>query len=340
MDLEALFETFRPEDNLPDLRERLVPGSVDEDRVVEQVFRYYRAHGFPYTELDDLGGEFLKLKRTGSVLDGDTITQSMLGLTIANHYHPEMMSVPCRNCRTPMDVFNDDVLFRKAIRHRVRFARNLQPWGIRKAVCSLSRTQTVSNFRPSVAKTIYEHFKPSLTVDFCAGWGGRLLGALASGAAYVGIDPHGVAVTGNQRMVSDLRGRFSFPEPTLIVACAEDVLGKGTYRPDLVFTSPPYFDAERYSNEPTQSYVRYPTLDAWYERFLSPCIVGSYRDLRPQGHLVLNVNPDMMERTTQYALGAGFQHVRTWQMVLSRHQYNKKHNGLYRYEPVLVFRKA
>lgn len=148
------------DDELPSLKVRPPRDSPDETDLVERVFSHYRSVGFPYTELRELGGEFSKLRATATVLEGGTLTQSMLGLTIANSYHPEMMSVPCRNCRTPMDVFNDDALFRKALLHRIRYGSNLKPWGVRKSICSLSRTQTVSNFRPTVAQSVYRHFSP------------------------------------------------------------------------------------------------------------------------------------------------------------------------------------
>jgi hypothetical protein len=337
--MDWLLEQQESGDELPSLDVRPPRGSQDEADLVERVFRHYRSLGFPHTELKSLGGEFSKLRDTSSVLEGDTLNQSMLGLTIANSYHPEMMSVPCRNCRTSMDVFNDDALFRKALLHRIRYGSNLKPWGVRKSICSLSRTQTVSNFRPTVAQSVYRHFSPRLTVDFSAGWGGRLLGAMASGTPYVGIDPNKVSVENNRRMVSDLGELFQFPKPTLIETCAEDVLGRGLYNPDLIFTSPPYFDAERYSTDETQSYLRYPSLEGWYKGFLAPCIVGSFSDLTPNGHLVLNVNPNMADKVLELALDVGFHHVVTWKMALSQRQYNRKTCGLYRYEPVMVFRR-
>ena len=40
---------------------------------------------------------------------------------------------------------------------------------------------------------------------------------------------------------------------------------------DLVFTSPPYFDTEKYSDDEAQSYLLYPKLDLWLENFFSKC---------------------------------------------------------------------
>ena len=59
---------------------------------------------------------------------------------------------------------------------------------------------------------------------------------------------------------------------------------------DLVFSSPPYFDWEKYSQEPTQSYLRYPTYRKWIEGFMQPTIEESYRVLRRKGRLALNLS--------------------------------------------------
>lgn len=326
------------------LNRRPVRESAVEDALVDRVFDHYRPHGFPYATATQaqIQEEFAQLQRTPSCLQPDgTITQNMLGLTTANSFHPEMLAVRCRSFRTPLEVFESDELLRRAIRHRIRYGDNLKPWGLRKSIFSLSRTQRVSNFRPAAAKAIYDHFHPGLVLDFSAGWGGRLLGAMASDIPYVGIDPHSLAVAGNRQMhrvIEQVTGRSY--TVTLVQACAEDVLGRGLYRPDLIFTSPPYFDAEKYSDEPTQSYLRYPQQDQWFTEFLGVCLQGSYADLAPNGHLVLNVNPDMAAESREWASKVGFRELPAWQLLLSQHQFNKGSRGLYRSEPVLVFQKG
>jgi hypothetical protein len=44
----------------------------------------------------------------------------------------------------------------------------------------------------------------------------------------------------------------------------------GGMQADLILTSPPYFSVERYSDDPTQSWVRYPTWESWVLGFLGP----------------------------------------------------------------------
>ena len=332
------------------------PGSKEEDDLVELAFIAARKKGFPYLPHDPdlVQREFSKLKAAEPTFDSENrvIRQTSHGMTLANTYHPEMMNVRCRGRKwTPLDVFHDDVKFRLAIRRFIKYGGIFMDRGIRMATCMERDSQAVGNFRPTASRAILSYFQPEFAVDFCAGWGGRMVGAMSLGVPYVGIDPNTVSLAANQKMAEDIGRVFNLPVPELVCACAEDVLGQGRWNPDLIFTSPPYFNVEAYSDEPTQSYLRYPGLDKWYEGFLRPCILGAYKDLRSGGHLVLNINPDMGDRTLAIAKEVGFTYLETWGLAISRRQYRKdmgshqyepatKALGKYRHEPVLVFKKV
>jgi len=334
-------------------KKRPEKGSAWESELLEAAFHYYWEHGYPHVNMDGtaISVAFDQVKMSKSCFErradnsGNPVTvlkQSMVGLSLANLFQQELMlGTRCRNYLTPQEVMQDEKLLREAIRKRIRYGSDLHEYGIRKTVCSLRGTQRVSNFRPTVAKTIYDIFKPRLTVDFSAGWGGRMLGAMAAGVPYVGIDPHKAAVENNLRLRESLLDSCSrLSQVDLIVDRAEAVLGQGRWRPDLIFTSPPYFDVEKYAGgDPDQSHTRYPELEGWYQGFLRVCIEGSYHDLADNGFLVLNVNGDMGERTVALALEAGFRLLDEWHYMLSQHQFNKA-RGLYRYEPVLIFGKG
>ena len=318
------------------------PGSKEEDNLVELAFRDARKRGFPYLPHgpDLVRREFSKLREAEPTFDFEKriLRQTTQGVTLANTYHPEMMGVLCREPYSPLSLFHDDEKLKMAIRRFLRYGDAFSDKGIRLATTMERRSQSVGNFRPTAARAVYSYFQPELVVDFCAGWGGRLLGAMSLGIPYVGIDPNTVSLAANQKMAEDVAKEFNLPVPELVCACAEDVLGQGRWNPDLIFTSPPYFNVEKYSDEPTQSYLRYPTIDSWYEGFMRPCVVGAYKDLKPGGHLALNVNPDMEGETKKVALEVGFTYLETWGLAISRRQYKKK-DGARRNEPILVFRK-
>ena len=70
--------------------------------------------------------------------------------------------------------------------------------------------------------------------------------------------------------------------------------GSETFQPkseslDLCFTSPPYFDTEKYSDEESQSYKKFPTKDEWVNGFLKTTIENCYRGLKKGGYMLYNI---------------------------------------------------
>ena len=58
--------------------------------------------------------------------------------------------------------------------------------------CLSLRKYVASQFKPAIAKSVYEKFKSVDVLDFSAGWGDRLCGfyATESTRSYIGIDPN------------------------------------------------------------------------------------------------------------------------------------------------------
>jgi hypothetical protein len=74
----------------------------------------------------------------------------------------------------------------------------------------------------------------------------------------------------------------------MIHSPAEDAdLGDDTF--DIVFTSPPYFDRERYSDSDTQSWKRYTRAESWLSGFMYPVVKKVWDRIRPGGHLCINI---------------------------------------------------
>tara|TARA_Y100000310_G_C20642270_1_gene794640 strand:+ start:518 stop:1660 length:1143 start_codon:yes stop_codon:yes gene_type:complete len=154
--------------------------------------------------------------------------------------------------------------------------------------CIGLRKYIASQFRPSTAKAIYDHFGAKDVLDFSSGWGDRLCGFLASNArSYVGIDPNERLFPQYDKMIEDLGAGDK--KIKLINKCAENTtLGRRKF--DLVFTSPPYFNIERYTQEDNQSFKKYRKIENWLESFLFKAIDLSWKHLRPDGCLVINVS--------------------------------------------------
>lgn len=163
--------------------------------------------------------------------------------------------------------------------------------------CISLRKYICSQFKPNVAKVIYDRYKCKNVLDFSAGWGDRLAGFYASdyGELFVGIDPRkeNHPIYKQQAEFYQKHSTFFETEKKSEFICepAEDVdLSKYEGMMDIVFTSPPYFTVERYSHDDTQSWVRYKNIDLWNENFLQTSVNNVWKTLRKGGILMVNIS--------------------------------------------------
>jgi hypothetical protein len=56
---------------------------------------------------------------------------------------------------------------------------------------------------------------------------------------------------------------------------------------DIVFSSPPFFDLEKYSNFPQDSLTQFNNENDWNEKFFYPSIIKAYNLLSFGGHMIL-----------------------------------------------------
>ena len=154
----------------------------------------------------------------------------------------------------------------------------------------------IAVFNPFFTKAILEHLRITTLVDPCAGWGGRMLGAMAAGCAYTGIDPFDKTCQGLRAMHQELGGHPT-PQVEIIEGCAEDELPHMPSKSiQASLTSPPFFDKERYCTSPTQSVERYPSRSEWERGFLEPVITETLRVVRD--YAMWNVPADMENLVT------------------------------------------
>ena len=161
--------------------------------------------------------------------------------------------------------------------------------GLRKYICS--------QFKPNAAKALYDYFNVKNVLDFSAGWGDRLAGFYASmnTELYVGIDPRkeNHPIYEQQARYYDSHLTFFENEKKVKFHCdaAED-FNYDDYEDtfDIVFTSPPYFNVERYSYDDTQSWVRYKNIDAWNTQFLQRTLDNLWPTIRSGGKLCVNIS--------------------------------------------------
>lgn len=322
----------------------------DVDTALDIIFQFWRRKGFPhYTVHEHKKQRDLKsLKEFDekTIFVDNKIDQTMHGLALAWSYHPHWVDVKCGNQKeSPIERWNDDEVLKNVIRKTWtwqlkhgngtfttnRLRQNFKIYGA---------SQTVSNFRPTAAKYIYNKYGNNGVVwDMSMGWGGRLLGFLSSDCkTYIGTDPSIKTFEGIFHMGMDLN-----KEGTKDVQLYR--LGSEVFRPlkgecDLCFTSPPYFDTEKYSDEPTQSYLKYPSEKEWIDGFLTKTIKNCSYGLKHNGYMILNIantpkHKTIEDETIRISKENGFILEETLHLILS--SVSGKGQKL---EPIFVFKKA
>lgn len=326
-----------------------------QDIFVERAFRYWRRRGFPQYELstDEMLSQLRALGQIEArdVIKGNSVCGSNAGVTLASSFHPQMWAVRVSRYKSPCDCFGDDDCLRGAIR------RSFTVWPerhganascLRKMLKTFSNCAAVSNFKPAVARAVIQKYSApgDLSVDFAAGYGGRLVGALTLDRSYLGIDPAGRQVAGLKRCLATIRAFGVVPgHGEIRKGCAEDVLPTVPSRSaGLVFSSPPYFDWEKYSHQASQSFMRYRTYEEWVKRFVRPVLAESRRILVKGGYFAVNVpngesRLPLLHDLSDIAARVGFSIHKRYRLQLSKPAHLHPRGGGVKYEALLVFRK-
>lgn len=312
------------------------------------IFDYYRKYGFPHYNIieQEKYSHFKQLKDfdESTIFRDDKIDQTMHALRLAWSYFPHHWEVKCGNSISPMEAFEDDKVLKKVIKKtwdwvvkhqdnnqftENRFRQNLKVYGA---------SQSVSNFRPTAAKWIYNTYGDGGVVwDMSMGWGGRLLGFLASDCkTYIGTEPSTQTFDGLVKLKED----FDWVGKEVVL----HKMGSEEYKPepnslDVCFTSPPYFDTEKYAEEETQSFKKFPTIFKWVNEFLRGTFQNCWNGLKDGKYMLINIantptNKWIEAETIKVAKEVGFVHEKTIYLVLS--SIAGKGQKL---EPIFIFKK-
>ena len=206
-----------------------------------------------------------------------------------------------------------------------KFGQRIFPVGFK--AFRISWCQYAVNFPPLTAKYLYEryteHIKEQDVIniyDPSSGWGGRILGAMSvrddRNVHYIGTDPntdHTIEELGITKyeylanFFNENKYGSLFPHNhtyEVYQLGSEEIKTNQqfqTYRGklDLVFTSPPYFAKEAYSEDEEQSYKKFPEYQSWVDGFLRPTLETCIEYLKPNRYLLWNIadakfGPDML----------------------------------------------
>lgn len=148
---------------------------------------------------------------------------------------------------------------------------------------------SISIFKPILSIDIYRKFNPNTVLDFCMGWGGRLIGACVLDIPkYIGIDLNVNLTDCYNEMISRVKYLGTNTDIELFF---EDSLSidysKLNY--DMVFTSPPYYNIEIYNGTLKK------TKRDWNENFYKPIFKKTYQYLSVGGYFILNIPTEIYE---------------------------------------------
>ena len=186
----------------------------------------------------------------------------------------------------------------------VNSAEDLSP----KSVMEVLRlgTYIATQFKPIVAKVIYNMTEAKTVLDTSMGWGDRLAGFFASDAThYIGCDPN----PNTFQIYSEMIREYSKMAPgktTQIHRCgAEDLPWDMIKDVDCAFTSPPYFATERYNEggefEEDQSWSKFAEYERWRDEFYLPVALNSFNALSEKGFLMTNIMDPKIKNVRYYS---------------------------------------
>ena len=271
------------------------------------------------------------------------------------------------------DGFND--IDEKPQYYAIRFYdKTLKVYPKMFQILRIGLNQVATNFPTFTARWIYQNYikteSPQLqykVYDSSMGWGGRMLGALCSKLPihYVGTDVN-MENKGNYEYLGEFYNKHADGKNTYEIHYkGSEEIGKTNLLKDhvndmdLVFTSPPYFDRELYSDDEEQSCIKYPKYKDWLEGFLHPTLETCYDLLKPNRNCLINIADiksedkrfiPLEQDTIQAAIKVGFKFKGKIGMVMTRmiglkptdsknYWVDTRTSTSYKIEPILIFRK-
>lgn len=287
-----------------------------------------------------------------------------------NHFFEELIfesSTSRGQYYSPMDALKDDEYINWIIEYtesKPNFYTGNQVANIKSFFRNGGRKGgKVANFPPKVARDIYTRYFDNVTeplncLDTSSGFGSRMSAVLLSGNSYYSTDPNPNL---HEKLFECAKWMYDngFIKENqhceLIKQGSEVFVEEWENMMDVSFTSPPYFNLEKYCDDNSASTQNYDNYDLWLENFAKPTINNTYKYLKIGGYAMINIKnmtngkklnlfDDWLELFNQHE---GFEFVEIFNME----QTSKKVVGLYanydkskannqNIEPVMVFRKV
>jgi len=329
--------------------------------IEDEVFNIYRSRDIlpiNYYSLEGCRQQVLDLKNKSTLVEngvigvGNTSGQSFCRFWFHNMQDARVVD----NANVSLySRFHNDRKLRRAIRlcykYRNEGDKTVIPQNLRRAL-ELVNGGTIQNFKPMNARAVWEYICPNFfgrVLDFSSGYGGRMLGAMTSNMRYhyTGIDPNTETFNGLEALGSLINEVVGTDYAMYNTVSEEFDPESGAY--DAAFSSPPYFNLEIYTDEPTQCMNRYTNMDAWFECYVEPTLRMLHKGLDRDGIYAVNIADykiakeefKILDRWIELSKKMNFEYQETVQMMLNTRPGvgNGKMDRVQKFEGVYIFKR-
>jgi len=159
--------------------------------------------------VENIQGDFQNLKKFNAKrINRRFVWKNHVGLNTANYFMGFRLRLTAYKKMSPWEQMKIERAFNYCVKTHFIMQRT-NDLGSIKDIFDRARirggSQELNNFPPVVAKSLYETYCPKngKILDFSAGFGGRLVGAMSSknNYYYVGVDPSVKAIRGLNRLI-------------------------------------------------------------------------------------------------------------------------------------------
>lgn len=276
--------------------------SISKDQILERFARLrdyefvimhikYTIHNIPLTEDErKYCGEYILIKNN---VDDYWIYNLISDYFMDKH----RVHANRRNTLSPYNFWQQNQNYIRD--HAMKKFGYINSFTLRESIYYLCPEAT--SFRSTVAMGFYKMFSAKSILDISSGWGDRLIAAIAANIDYCGVDPNSQLVKSYAEIIdtfaSENKHRYCILQEPFETATLPD----RNY--DMILTSPPYYDAEIYADEVTQS-IHNRTIEQWITDFLFVSIKKAWDLLCENGHMILIMNdlregPRFVKRTVE-----------------------------------------
>ena len=277
---------------------------------------------YPKYTNDELNKDWANLCKWSST-SNDISSTSRVGMKLSEHYCPNFYDIESSTGTSFKSLWTSTNL-EKILRWNRKSHSTPYLSELKRGIyfcCGLTKN---TMYRPQMMKLACMKYKPEIVLDPCAGWGGRMLGAVSYGVRYIAFEPNTTTYNNLMNMASFLGIQHKV---TLICDDARNMKKYNLPNADLVLTSPPYFDLEVYTHEQTQSISNTPTYQDWADSFLREIIKLSIEHLNDNGTSCWNVgkvkNRDMNIDVLKYHNEFGYDKIDVLNVISSKRQSNQ-----------------